>query len=53
MAVVLSHGATGKYSMQVAKDLFDAYFFGKTVDSSGNLVMPSASQQASSAASAG
>ncbi len=53
VAVVLSHGATGKYSMQVAKDLFDAYFFGKTVDSSGNLVMPSASQQASSAASAG
>jgi penicillin-binding protein 2 len=27
----------------VAKDIFDAYFFGKTVDASGNLVMPASS----------
>ncbi len=53
VAVVLEHGATGKYSMTVAKDLFDAYFFGKTVDSSGRLVMPSASQAAGASSSAG
>ena len=43
VAVVLEHGATSKYSLTVAKDIFDAYFFGKTVDASGNLVTPSAS----------
>ena len=26
IAVVLEHGVRGKYSMQVAKDLLDAYF---------------------------
>ena len=26
--------------MAVAKDLFDAYFFGKTVDDNGELVFP-------------
>ena len=26
IAVVLEHGVRGKYSMQVAKDLMDAYF---------------------------
>jgi penicillin-binding protein 2 len=46
VAVVLEHGATGKYSMAVAKDALDAYFYGKTVDANGNLVMPSASSQA-------
>ena len=51
VAVVLDHGATGKYSMQVAKDVFDAYFYGKTVDSSGNLVIPSASSTQSGQAS--
>ena len=53
VAVVLEHGATSKYSMTVAKDIFDAYFFGKTVDASGNLVMPSASGEASQNASSG
>ncbi len=43
VAVVLEHGATSKFSLTVAKDIFDAYFFGKTVDASGNLVMPSSS----------
>lgn len=41
VAVVLEHGATSKYSLTVAKDIFDAYFYGKTVDANGNLVMPS------------
>lgn len=40
VAVVLEHGATGRYCNQVAKDVMDAYFFGKTVDANGNLVMP-------------
>ena len=40
VAVVLEHGATSKYSLTVAKDIFDAYFYGKTVDANGNLVMP-------------
>lgn len=48
LAVVLEHGATSLYSNSVAKDILDAYFFGKTVDASGNLVMPSASSQAAS-----
>ena len=26
IAVVIEHGAKGRYSMQVAKDLLDAYF---------------------------
>lgn len=41
VSVVLEHGATSKYSLAVAKDIFDAYFYGKTVDANGNLVMPS------------
>jgi penicillin-binding protein 2 len=56
VAVVLEHGATSKYCNQVAKDVLDAYFYGKTVDASGNLVMPNqpaASSGASSAASSG
>ena len=53
ISVVLEHGATSLYSNTVAKDIFDAYFFGKTVDAQGNLVMPSASSPASSAASSG
>lgn len=40
VAVVLEYGAKGTYSMAVAKDLFDAYFFGKTVDDNGELVFP-------------
>ena len=51
VAVVLEHGATGKYCMTVAKDALDAYFYGKTVDANGNLTMPSASSQAEQNAS--
>lgn len=40
VAVVLEYGSRGTYSMNVAKDIFDAYFYGKTVDENGNLVMP-------------
>ena len=29
ISVVLEHGKSGKYSMQVAKDLLDAYFANK------------------------
>ncbi|TQI67663.1 penicillin-binding transpeptidase domain-containing protein [Clostridium sp. KNHs216] len=53
VAVVLEHGATSMYSNAVAKDILDAYFYGKTVDANGNLVMPSASGTASSGASSG
>ena len=42
LAVVLEHGATSFYSNSVAKDILDAYFYGKTVDKNGNIVMPSA-----------
>lgn len=32
VAVVLEHGAKGKYAMNTAIDMLDAYFYGKTVD---------------------
>ncbi|MBE6821830.1 MAG: penicillin-binding protein [Ruminococcaceae bacterium] len=48
VAVVLEHGATSLYSNSIAKDIFDAYFYGKTVDASGNLVMPATHAPASS-----
>jgi Cell division protein FtsI/penicillin-binding protein 2 len=47
VAVVLEHGATSKYCNQVAKDVLDAYFYGKTVDANGNLVMPNQSAASS------
>lgn len=53
VAVVLEHGATSKYSLTVAKDIYDAYFYGKTVDADGNLVMPSASETAQKNSSSG
>ena len=53
LAVVLEHGATSLYSNSVAKDILDAYFYGKTVDKNGNLVMPSASSEVSSGSSPG
>ncbi len=40
VAVVLEYGSRGSYVMNVAKDIFDAYFYGKTVDENGALVMP-------------
>ncbi len=47
IAVVLEHGATSLYSNTIAKDIFDAYFYGKTVDASGNFVLPAASSDTS------
>ena len=41
VAVVLQYGAKGTYCQEVAKDVFDAYFYGKTVDKNGELVFPS------------
>lgn len=32
LAVVLEHGAKGRYSMSVAKDMLDAYFFPETIE---------------------
>ena len=43
VAVILEYGAKGTYSTGVAKDIFDAYFFGKTVDENGNMTTPSIS----------
>lgn len=40
VAVVLEYGAYGQYSMGVAKDIFDAYFYGKVLDKNGNVVTP-------------
>ena len=40
VAVVLEYGAAGEYSLNVAKDIFDAYFYGKVLDEDGNLVTP-------------
>ena len=53
VAVVLEYGAYSKYSTAVARDLFDAYFFGKTVDASGNLVFPEKEESTSSGTSSG
>lgn len=53
VAVVLEYGAYSKYSTAVARDLFDAYFFGKTVDASGNLVFPAKEESTSSGTSSG
>ena len=49
VAVVLEYGSRGTYSMNVAKDIFDAYFYGKTVDENGNLVMPEETNSSSTA----
>ncbi len=40
IAVVLQYGATSKFSNAVAKDLFDAYFYGTAVDAAGDIVKP-------------
>ena len=39
VAVVLERGSSGVYAQNVARDIFDAYFHGKTVDEQGNIVM--------------
>ena len=40
IAVVLQYGARSQFSNGVAQDLFNAYFFGYTVDTEGNVVPP-------------
>ncbi len=40
VAVVLEYGAKSKFSLGVARDMFDAYFKGYTVDAGGNIVDP-------------
>ena len=40
VAVVLEYGANSAYSLAIAKDLFDAYFYGTYVDEQGNIVFP-------------
>ncbi len=47
IAVVLQYGATSQFSNAVAKDLFDAYFYGYTVDDDGNVVPPPAGSSTS------
>lgn len=51
VAVVLQYGAKGTYSQEVAKDIFDAYFYGKTVDKNGELVFPSEEEKQDEASS--
>lgn len=51
IAVMLEHGSASAYSNAVAKDIFDAYFYGKTVDSKGNIVMPSTTSSSGAASS--
>lgn len=49
ISVMLEHGAGSAYSNAVAKDIFDAYFYGLTVDANGNLVFPAKTASSSSA----
>lgn len=51
-AVVLQHGSSGTYCQAVVRDILDAYFYGKTVDDEGNLVMPESSAASSVASGA-
>ena len=48
IAVMLPHGSNSDFSLGVAKDVFDGYFYGKTVDTNGNIVTPSITTPASS-----
>lgn len=50
VAVVLEYGQRGTYSMGVAKDMLDAYFYGKYVDKDGHMKMPSAGDKTKQAA---
>lgn len=50
VAVILQHGSTGTYCQAVVRDILDAYFYGKTVDDEGNLVMPEELAASSAAA---
>ncbi len=52
IAVMMPHGSNSNFSLGVAKDIFDAYFYGKTVDASGNIVTPSVTVPESQASSA-
>lgn len=51
VAVVLEYGAYSKYSTAVARDIMDAYFFGKTVDENGDLVFPKTEPEETDASS--
>ncbi|HIY27568.1 MAG TPA: penicillin-binding protein [Firmicutes bacterium] len=42
IAVVLEYGSNSTYSKNIARDLFDAYFYGAYVDEDGEIVIPSA-----------
>lgn len=42
IAVVLEYGDKSTYSKAIARDLFDAYFYGAYVDEDGEIVIPSA-----------
>lgn len=53
IAVMLEHGAGSAYSNAVAKDVFNAYFYGLTVDAKGNLVFPPKAASSSSSSKAG
>lgn len=40
IAVMMPHGSNSDFSLGVSKDIFDAYFYHKTVDAAGNIVTP-------------
>lgn len=43
IAVVMEYGANSTYSLNVAEDIFNAYFYGMTLDEDGNLTSPGVS----------
>lgn len=52
IAVMMPHGSNSNFSLGVSKDIFDAYFYGTTVDANGNIVTPSATTSSPAASSA-
>lgn len=53
VAVVLEYGAKSKFSLTVAKDIFDAYFYHTSVNAEGKIVFPSADNSLTSSTSSG
>ena len=51
VAVMLPHGGTSQFSLGVSKAIFDAYFYGATVDANGNIVIPPAGSPSSGSTS--
>lgn len=45
IVVVIEYGDKATYSMNVVRDLLDAYFYGAYVDEDGNIQVPSATSQ--------